>query len=147
MNSILSILWQVLKWIGIGGGLALLGLTALTDPADLPPSTWNGPVFVKDHWELTGIVQHGIQTHRLFEQELDLVEVRFGQGSLWALAGVKDRNGAYESLVKGITSRQDIQTAFRQPRYITLSIPGTLKAVDHRACMGRKMPFVRLQGW
>ncbi len=146
MNSILTILWQVLKWIGLGGGLALLGMTALTDPADLPPGAWDGPVFVQDHWELTGIVQHGVQTQRLFEQELDLVEVRFGQGSLWALAGVKDRNGAYESLVKGTHSRQEIETAFRQPRYITLSIPGTLKAVDHRACVGKKSAICQITG-
>ncbi len=134
MNTILTILWKVLKWIGLGGGLALLCLSALADPADLPPSSWNGPLFVQDHWELTGIVEHGVQTHRLFEQELDLVEVRYGHSSLWALVGIAKPDGGYESLVRGITSQQEVEAAFRQPRYITLSIPGTLKAVDDAAC-------------
>ncbi len=136
MNGLLSILWKALKWIGVGGGLALLGLSAFADPADLPPSAWNGPVFVQDHWELTGIVEHGVQTHRLFEQELDLVEVRYRHGSLWALVGIAGPDGTYESVVQGFSSRQEVKTAFRQPRYITLAIPGTPKAVDHSDCIG-----------
>ena len=138
MNGLLSILWKALKWIGLGGGLALLGLSALSDPADIPPSAWNGPVFVQDHWELTGIVEHGVQTHRLFEQELDLVEVRYGQGSLWALIGIARPDGGYESLVQGIASRKEVEAAFRQARYLTLSIPGTPKAVNHAACAGNQ---------
>jgi len=134
MNGLLSILWKALKWIGLGGGLALLGLSALSDPADIPPSAWNGPVFLQDHWELTGIVEHGVQTHRLFEQELDLVEVRYGQGSLWALIGIARPDGGYESLVQGLASRQKVEVAFQQPRYLTLSISGTSKAVDHAVC-------------
>lgn len=136
MNTVFSIFIKALKWIAIGGGLALLGLSALTDPADLPHSSWNGPLFRQDHWELTGIIEHGVQTHRLFEQELDLVEVRYGQGSLWALVGIASPDDGYESLVQGILSRQEISEAFRQPSYITLTMPGTPKAIDHTACNG-----------
>lgn len=141
MNSILSTLWQGLKWMGLLGGLVLLGLTGLADPGELPPSSWNGPIFIKDHWELTGIVQHGVQSRRLFEEELDLVEVRFGGGSLWALAGVHGEDGAYESLIRGVFSREDVRNIFLQPRYVTLTIPGTPKAVDHSECV--KDPIIR----
>jgi hypothetical protein len=134
MNGGYTVLLKVLKWIGLGGGLVLLGLSAFSEPADLPLSAWNGPVFVQDHWELTGIVEHGVQTHHLFEQELDLVEVRYGHGSLWARVGIVGKEGMYESLMSRTTNRQDVAAAFQQPRYITLSIPGSLKAVDHTAC-------------
>ncbi len=93
MSGLLSILWKVFKWIGLGGGLALLGISALTDPADIPSSTWNGPVFVQDHWKLTGIVDHGVQTHRLFEQELDLVEVRLVMAAFGHWLELPDRMG------------------------------------------------------
>jgi hypothetical protein len=135
MNGAATVFLNILKWIGLCGGLALLGFAVLSDPIELPPSAWNGPVFVENHWELTGIVDHGVQTHRLFEQELDLVELRYGRGSLWALVGIARPGSEYESLVGGATSRQEVKEAFRQPRYITLSISGTRKAVDHTACV------------
>jgi len=146
MNGFLPILWKALKWIGLGVGLAIFGLSALSDPADIPPSAWNGPVLVQDHWELTGIVEHGVQSHRLFEQELDLVEVRYGDGSLWALVGIAKPDGGYESLVRGITSRQEVKAAFRQPRYLTLSIPGSRKAIDHAACAGNQSARCQVTG-
>lgn len=136
MSAFFPFFWKVLRWVGLFGALALMSWNMLSDPPDLPPSPWNGPVFAKDHWELTGVVAHRVQTHRLFEQELDLVEVRFGQGSLWALVGITGQGGIYESLVTGSNDRQGVLEAFRQPRYVTLRIPGTLKAVDHSACFG-----------
>ncbi len=138
MSAFFPFFWKVLRWVGLCGALVLMGWNMLSDPLDLPLSPWNGPVFREDHWELTGIVEHRIQTHRLFEQELDLVEVRFGRGSLWALAGLTGEDGKYESLVTGAASREAVEAAFRQPRYVTLSIPGTQKAVAHALCAGKR---------
>lgn len=135
MSAFFPFFWKVLRWVGLFGLMVLMAWNMLSDPPDLPHSAWNGPVFREDHWELTGIVDHRIQTHRLFEQELDLVEVRFGRGSLWVLAGLTGENGIYESLVTGAASREAVQATFRQPRYITLTIPGTQKAVDYAACL------------
>lgn len=127
--------WKTLRWVLLFGVLVYLTLNALTDPPELPPNPWDGPAFVEGHWRLTGIVEHRIQTQRLFERELDLVELRYGGGSLWALAGVAGKDGQYESLVDGANSRKEVQEAFSQPRYVTLSILGTPKAVDHAPCV------------
>jgi len=132
-NAFFPFFWKTLRWVLLFGVLVYLTLNALADPPELLPNPWDGPAFVEDHWELTGIVEHHIQTQRLFERDLDLVEMRFGGGSLWALAGVAGKDGQYESLVNGAASRKEVQEAFSQPRYVTLSIPGTLKAVEH-AC-------------
>jgi len=138
MSAFFPFFWKTLRWVLLFGALLLASLNALADPPDLPPSSWNGPVFREGHWELTGIVEHRIQTHRLFEQELDLVEVRYGRGSLWALVGVAGEADAYESLVSGATSRQEVAAALNQPRYVTLRILGTQKAVGHVLCMGSR---------
>jgi len=136
VNAYRNSLWKALQWISLAGLLTLFGFSALADPAALPPSSWNGPVFLQDHWELTGIVEHGIQRRWLFEREVDLIEVRYGHGSLWAMAGITGQDGTYESLIVGSTSREAMRAAFQQPRYITLTMPGTLKAIDHSACLG-----------
>lgn len=138
MSAFFPFLWKVLRWVGLFGALVLMGWNMLSNPPDLTPNPWNGPVFAENHWELTGIVEHGVQTHRLFEQELDLVEVRYGHGSLWALVGISESDGGYESLVQGLASRQEVEAAFRQPRYLTLSIPGSPKAVNHAVCVGKQ---------
>lgn len=134
MNLILTSFWNTWKWIALAGVLALLAVSALAEPVEGPPSSWNGPVFGDGHWELTGIVEQGVQRRTVFEEQLDLVEVRYGRGTLWALVGIQPGDGAYESLVPGIANRDMLQEAFQQPRYITLRIPGTRQAVTHSAC-------------
>jgi len=130
--------WKTLRWVLLFGVLVYLALNALADPPELPPDPWDGPAFVEGQWRLTGIVEHRLQTQRLFEQELDLVELRFGGGSLWALAGVAGKDGQYESLVDGANSREEVQEVFSQPRYVTLGILGTPKAVDHAPCVEKR---------
>ncbi len=145
MSAIFPVFWKVLRWVLLFGALVLVSLSVLADPPDVPPNAWNGPVFREGHWEVTGIVNRRFQTHRLFEQELDLVEVRYGRGSLWALVGVIEDAGGYESLVSGATSRQEVAAAFTQPRYVTLRIPGTQKAVDHSLCFGNQSARCRIR--
>jgi len=130
--------WKTLRWVLLFGALVYLTLNALADPPELPPNPWDGPAYVEGQWRLTGIVEHRLQTQRLFEQELDLVELRFGGGSLWALAGVAGKDGQYESLVDGANSREEVQEVFSQPRYVTLGILGTPKAVDHAPCVEKR---------
>lgn len=114
--------------------MCLTAYSSLGDNLERFSSPWNGPVFQDGQWQLEGITKGRLQRAHLFEQELDLVEIRYGGGSLWALVGVKDSKGSYEPLVEGMLTEEQVREGFSQPRYVTLTIPGTPKAVDHGDC-------------
>jgi hypothetical protein len=134
VNIFLGLIFRSARWLAVLILLALLGLAALSDPLELPPNPWNGPVYEQGIWHLTGIVEGGVQRRTLFMEALDLVEVRYGQGRLWALAGIQGKDGQYESLVAGSLSRVEVEKAFALPRYVTFTIPGTPRAVQHTDC-------------
>lgn len=134
MNTLLALIFRAACWLAVLIPLALLGFAALSDPLELAPNSWNGPVYEQGTWQLTGIVEGGVQRRTLFMEDLDLVEVHYGQGRLWALAGIQGKDRQYESLVSGSLSRAEVEQAFALPRYVTFTIPGTLRAVQHLAC-------------
>jgi hypothetical protein len=134
VNTFWGMIFRFARWLAVLILLGLLGLAVFSDPLELAPNPWNGPVYEQGAWQLTGIVEGGVQRRMLFMQELDLVEVRYGQGRFWALAGIQGKDGLYESLVAGSLSRAEVKAAFALPRYVTFTIPGTPRAVQHLAC-------------
>lgn len=97
-------------------------------------SHWDKPVFQDGMWKLDGIVESGLERRTFSWGQADLVQVRFGGGSFWALAGLTDRDGNFESWVKNTVNREEQVEDFRQPRRVTLSVAGSPEKVHPEAC-------------
>lgn len=95
---------------------------------------WDRPVFQHGTWKLDGIVEGGFERRQFSWGQADLVQIRFGGGSFWALAGLTDQNGNYESWVKSAVDRDDLAEVFRQPRRVTLSVAGSPDQVRPKDC-------------
>jgi hypothetical protein len=87
-------------------------------------SGWEKPVFTDNRWVMKGVVDHGVEIHRTPWGQIALIQVRYGQGTIWAMAGVTNLDGDFSSRINGIEGLADLLGAFQHPRWITLSIPG-----------------------
>lgn len=108
---------------------------ALPSP-EHPPSP-RGPVYSNGTWQLSGITTDQVQTKRLFDDYVDLVQVRSGQRALWAAVGIRNPDNSYESWVEGLATRDDLQAAFALPRRVSLQISGTPRSVDFAGCYSK----------
>lgn len=129
--------------------LTCLGITAFSEPVDTEgfDDGWNGPVYQDGRWAMTGIVEEKPITKKIFALDIDLVQIRYGDGKLWAAVGIGGPDKRYESLVAGRTNRQAVLDAFDQPRYVQLWVPGSKDGVDWSACaedFGHRCSVTRL---
>ena len=127
--------------------VSVLALALLTTAASLPAKpapetksrplpivTNNKPYYHSDAWHLDATTMGGITMKHLFSESVDLIEISYGKNKLWAVIGITNPDGSYETWVEGSLSNHELKQEFSKPRRVVLSVPGTPESVDPAWC-------------